>query len=200
MARRIDGPPMMPDVARLAALTTLSGDGLLMLDRDGRVEWSSRRGRRRARVRVQRTGRPGRGSPRRSERSGAVAGVCRRPGRAPGRLAADPSPLPSPGWRPAVDGRERAEPSRRAHRSSADRAPARIDRPRWRRREHTSARGRAEVPDARRRLAGLDFHFAERSSCLREPDRRGAARLHACRSCWRSTARSRSWSSRIAAS
>jgi two-component system cell cycle sensor histidine kinase/response regulator CckA len=32
---------MMPDVARLAALTTLSGDGLLMLDRDGRVEWSS---------------------------------------------------------------------------------------------------------------------------------------------------------------
>ena len=32
---------MMPDVARLAALTTLSGDGLLMLDRDGRIEWSS---------------------------------------------------------------------------------------------------------------------------------------------------------------
>ena len=32
---------MMPDVARLAALTTLSGDGLLLLDRDGRVEWSS---------------------------------------------------------------------------------------------------------------------------------------------------------------
>ena len=32
---------MMPDVARLAALTTLSGDGLLMLDREGRVEWSS---------------------------------------------------------------------------------------------------------------------------------------------------------------
>jgi two-component system cell cycle sensor histidine kinase/response regulator CckA len=32
---------MMPDVARLAALTILSGDGLLMLDREGRVEWSS---------------------------------------------------------------------------------------------------------------------------------------------------------------
>jgi two-component system, cell cycle sensor histidine kinase and response regulator CckA len=32
---------MMPDVARLAALTTLGSDGLLLLDPDGVVEWSS---------------------------------------------------------------------------------------------------------------------------------------------------------------
>ena len=32
---------MMPDVARLAALTTLSCDAVLMLDADGGIEWSS---------------------------------------------------------------------------------------------------------------------------------------------------------------
>jgi two-component system cell cycle sensor histidine kinase/response regulator CckA len=32
---------MMPDVARLAALTTLGGDAVLMLDSAGRIEWSS---------------------------------------------------------------------------------------------------------------------------------------------------------------